>query len=73
MLEQLVAVRCIADHEVFVLVDAIHQNIVAAAALVVADEGVPNHARLHAVNLARADMVEELARVAAAEAQASHV
>ena len=73
MFEQLVAVRCVAHHQIFVFINAIDQHIVAASTVGVADERIANHPRLHAINLARADAIKKLACVTATETQSSHV
>ncbi len=73
MVEEFGPVGGVADHEVFGFAETIDENIVFAATLFVADEGVADLAVGHAVNLAGADAVEEEAGIFAGEAEAAHV
>ena len=73
MLQQFQAVGRVAHHQIFVLLQAIHQDVVAATALLIQHQTVAHRAFGHAQNSTRADAIQKSARVPAGEFDAAHV
>ena len=71
--DELVPVCGVADHEVVVVGVSVDEDVIAAAAAFVADDGIAGHAVLHAPDLPGAGVVEEFAGVAPGEGEAAHV
>jgi len=73
MRQQFGAIGCIAHHQIFRLVEAVHNHIVEASTLFIADDSISALTDFHAENLPSANLVEKLARMPPGKTKPSHM